>query len=136
MNWLMEYQADIAALEQARADAFPVNFADDEQLKLLFEEFKEVFAALRAGDTEGAIELWWQKFKASEIAALKREVTILHRLAPLFEKLGYASDAEWEEFAHVQLRARLNSQPLQQVLQRVFANSEVAKGSTQSHEGG
>ncbi len=136
MNWLMEYQADIAALEQARADAFPVNFADDEQLKLLFEEFKEVFAALRAGDTEGAIEIWWQKFKASQIAALKREVAILHRLAPLFEKLGHASDAEWEEFAHIQLRARLHSQQIQLLLRMLVANSEATKGSPEPHEGG
>jgi hypothetical protein len=128
MNWLMDYQDDIAALAQARADPMLVNFgdlADDEQLKLVLEDLKEIVAALRDGNMESAVELWWQKFKESEITAAKREATIIRRLSPLFEKLVQASDAEWEEFAHTQLRARLDS-PLMQLMMRRVTKLDAA----------
>jgi hypothetical protein len=122
INWLAEYQDDIAALEQVGYDVALAMFGDltdDEHLKLVLEDVKEIFAALRDGNMETAFELWWQKFKESEITAAKREATIIRCLAPLFEKLAQASDAEWEEFAHIRMRARLDSPLMRLMLQRL-----------------
>jgi len=138
MSWLMNYQDDLAALEEARN--IPIDLNDEAQIKKFSEEFKTVLApladgSLDAGDAEAISDLWWQKFKASEIAAARGEVAVLHRLAPLFAELQHASDTEWEEYALIRMRARLNSKQMQQ-LWRMFAKSEATTVPTQPPEGG
>ena len=121
MSWLDAFVDDITALEEVRAKSFPIDISDDSQLARLREDFDGLFAPpkdgrLDPGDTDTISELWWQRFKTTEIEWAKKEAEIQRRLAPLYEALERASEQEWEEYARIRHRASWGSSVMQKMM--------------------
>lgn len=135
MSWLQEYYEFIVALEQTQA-----NWLLDTNFDKFQEEFKEIFAPLEddsldPGDLEVITDKWWKKYKLIEVAAAKQAVRIHRRLAPLYERLEYASEEEWDEFSKMCLRARWTAgEPLLQKLLKhspIKENEQAGRGDSQ-----
>jgi hypothetical protein len=133
MNWLMDYWDDLLALEEARADVFPIGLTDDQQIESFANDLKTVFApmedgSLDPGDRDDILNRWWQKLGALEMAAAKKEVAIQHRLVPLYQRLEQGTEVDWEEYARLRIRAHLNSRPMQAFMQSMAkSNATVSQ---------
>jgi hypothetical protein len=128
MNWLDDYQNDLVALQEAKADVFPVDLTNDDQVKKFLDDFKTIFGPLEdgrldPGDINIIFKRWWEKFRKFELAAAKMEVAIQNRLAPLYQKLEQSSEEEWEEYAKMLIRVRLQSRPMQFVMQSIVKSN-------------
>ena len=122
MSW--DYQDDLVALEEARAEALPVDLTDDEQIKNLSNDFKTILApvedgSLDPGDVDNIFNRWCEKFGKFELAAAKKEVAIQIHLAPLYKKLEQGTEEQWEEYAKTLIRVRLQSRPSQFLIQNI-----------------
>jgi len=114
MNWLKDYQDDLVALEEFKSDVLPLDLSDNEQVKNFLDDFKTIFAPVEDGsldpsDIDKIFNSWWEKFRRFEVEAVKKEVPIQHRLAPLYGRLEQGTEEEWEEYAKMRIRARLQS---------------------------
>jgi mannose-6-phosphate isomerase-like protein (cupin superfamily) len=124
MNWLKDYLEDIMALAEAASDTPLIKINDEEQFKNFIEDAKIIFSPLEdgnldPGDMDRIFELYWQKFNVSLIAIARKQATIQLRLTKLYEKLEKASDAEWVEYARMQLRSILQSQLMQAFMKKM-----------------
>lgn len=129
MNWLSDYRDDLMALQAAKDSVFPVDLTNEEQFRNFVDDFKTVFAPLEdgsldPGDIDKVSNLWWHTF---EINVAKKEVTILHCLAPFYQRLEHGTEEEWEEYVRLRIRARLNL--LQALMQMLAKTRSTGQGN-------
>ena len=106
MSWIERFEEDIAALHQLRT-----GWLGGEAARLIAEartlftpQLEDHF--LDPGDLDVIADNWWSRFRIMEVDLAKKECAIASRLAPLYERLQRASDAEWETYSRIIVRAR------------------------------
>ena len=128
MDRLGQFRADIEALEQLPEGLELLYIEKNDEIRAILDPL--LADGLDEADFKAFQDAIWEQFGCTLIEQEKKKVSLLNRLAGLYEQLGSADDEEWESYMTIVNAARLKT--LQRFL-RMFQEAKPLDLPSQNH---